>query len=84
MYTLRYDEKVIEYLEKLDTSVSKRIINKIQQTKDNPHRFFIRLTSRPEYKLRVGNYRIIADIIDNELLILVVLIDHRSKVYKKL
>ena len=84
MYTLRFDEKVIEYLEKLDKSISKRIFNKIQQTKEDPHRYFVRLTERSEYKLRVGDYRVIADIVDNELLILIVLIEHRSKVYKKL
>lgn len=35
------------------------------------------------YRLRVADYRVIYTIEDNELVILVVEIDHRSKVYKK-
>ena len=84
MYSLRFDEKAIDFLEKLPNEISKRIFRKVQETKDDPHRYFDRLTGRSEYKLRVGDYRVIADIQDNELLILVVLVEHRSKVYKKL
>jgi mRNA interferase RelE/StbE len=35
------------------------------------------------WKYRIGDYRVIADILDSVLLILVVRIDHRREVYKK-
>lgn len=84
MYSLVFDEKVLDYLEGLPKNISKRIFNKLKDTKENPHHFFVRLNNRSEYKLRVGDYRIIADIEDNKLVIYVIYANHRSKVYKKL
>jgi len=84
MYELIFDEKAIKFLEKLPKEIRKRIFNKIQATKENPYTYFLRLTNRPEYKLRVGDYRVIAEIKDGRLVILVVLIGHRKKVYNQL
>ena len=84
MYNLVFDEKVLQYLEKLPKTVSKRIFKKLQETKENPHHYFVKLSNRSEYKLRVGDYRIIADIEDNKLVIYVIHSDHRRTVYKKL
>lgn len=38
---------------------------------------------KPLYRIRVGKYRVIYEIRDKELIILVVVIDHRSKAYRK-
>jgi len=81
-YKLIYDDKADESLRKLPNYISNRITEKISETKDNPRRHFKKLKGRPEYKLRIGDYRVIADIIDNELIILVLYIDHRKRVYK--
>ena len=74
----------MESLEKLPKTIAQSILKKIQETKENPHRYFIKLTNRTDYKLRVGDYRILADIEDNELKILVIHIGHRSNVYKQI
>ncbi|MCF7861845.1 type II toxin-antitoxin system RelE/ParE family toxin [Candidatus Woesearchaeota archaeon] len=83
MYELHFDEKVLQYLEKLPKEISKRIFKKLQETKENPHHYFVKLSNRSEYKLRVGDYRVIADIEDNKLVIYVIHADHRRSVYKK-
>ena len=83
MYQLIFDEEAIELLEKLPKLIKERIFKKIQSTKENPHHFFEKLEWRPEFKLRVGNYRVIADISDKEIQILVLYIGHRRNVYKK-
>ncbi len=83
-YTLIFDNKAIEQLEKLPKSVRKRIFKKIQRAKENPHRFFEKLVGREEYKLRIGDYRVIADINDSQLKILVLYADHRKRVYQRL
>jgi len=82
MYKLVFDDKAIEQLEKFPKLVRKRVFNKLQSTKGNPRRFFERLEGRPEYKLRVGDYRVIADIIDEKIMILVLYVGHRKKIYK--
>lgn len=80
-YSLIIDEKAMDFLEKLPKLVAQRIFKKIQETKDNPHRYFIRLSNRKDYKLRIGDYRVIADIEDDNLRILVVYIGHRKNIY---
>jgi len=62
VYELIFDYDAIEFLNKLPKEIKKRIFNKILGTKENPLHFFERLTDRYDYKLRVGDYRVIADI----------------------
>lgn len=83
-YGITFDEKAIEQLEKYPKEIKNRIFNKLQSTKNNPYHFFEKLEGRPEYKLRVGNYRVIADISDKKINILVLYIGHRKNVYKRL
>lgn len=52
------------------------------RSKADPYRFFERLKGRKDYKLRVGDYRIIADINKTEKKIEVTLIGHRKNIYK--
>ncbi len=82
MYEITFDKYAIEFLSKLPPEIKERIYHKIITAKANPHHFFERLESRKDYKLRVGDYRVIADI--NEDKIEVRLIGHRKNVYKTL
>ncbi len=84
MYKVQFDEDAIEFLEKVPTQIKERIWNKIMQTKENPHHFFIRLTGRPEYKLRVGDYRVIVDIQNNVSILHILHIGHRRNIYRKI
>ncbi|MFO8019359.1 MAG: type II toxin-antitoxin system RelE/ParE family toxin [Promethearchaeia archaeon] len=84
MYEVIFDDKAIEFLEKLDKKNKERIFNKIISTKDDPFHFFEKLTKRDLYKLRVGEYRVIADISKNEIKILILLIGHRKNIYDKI
>ena len=82
MYEVIFDPKAIEFLEKSNKDLAKRIWNKVMSAKENPHRFFERLTGRTDYKLRIGDYRAIADIDDTNKKIEVTLIGHRKNVYQ--
>jgi len=42
----------------------------------------IKLVGDPGYRLRVGDYRVILDIDEGNLFILVIKIGHRKKIYK--
>lgn len=66
----------------LPRDVRKRIISKAKSILRKPLIYVELLKGYPLFKLRVGNYRLILDIKDDELV--VVLVAHRSKVYKKL
>ena len=81
-FEVEYSEESLFQLRGLDVSVSKRIIRKIESTRSDPHRFFVRLVGRTEYKLRVGDYRVIVDIEENRRVIVVRSLGHRKNVYK--
>lgn len=84
MYEVVFDEEAIDFLEKLERNLKERIYNKIVSTKSNPFRFFERLEGRKDYKLRVGDYRVIADINSIIKRIEVTRVGHRKNVYKQL
>jgi mRNA interferase RelE/StbE len=55
-------------------------INNLQH---NPRPFGCKkLIGRPGYRIRIGNYRVVYAIEDNQLLVLVVDVGHRQGVYK--
>jgi len=84
MYELIFDDKAVGHIEKLDIKSRERIINKIISTKNRPYRFFQKLTYREGYRLRVGNYRVIADIDEKSKKIIIIEMGHRKNIYGKL
>lgn len=84
MYEVIFDGEAIEFLNGLPKEFKERIFNKIISTKENPLHFFERLSGRTEYKLRVGDYRIIADIDPNDKKIKIVIVGHRKNIYHHL
>ena len=84
--SLMYPEKVQKQLNKLDNSMKSKILKYIDQNlfdTDNPKKFgkALRYNLKGFWRYRVENYRIIVKIEENELLILVVQIDKRDKIY---
>lgn len=82
-YTLIFDERALDFLKGLEKGLRERIYSKLEDSKENPHHFFTRLSGREDYKLRVGDYRVVADINESEKRIEVTLVDHRKRVYKR-
>jgi mRNA interferase RelE/StbE len=71
---------------KLDRPIQKRILTFLARRvlpSDNPRQYGKKLTGNLSafWSYRVGDYRIITDIKDNQLIILVVQLDHRRQVY---
>ena len=83
MYELRFDEAVVKRLEKLSRTVGQRIFRKLRETREDPHRYFGTLTNRPEHRLRIGSYRVFADINDSERTTSVLDVRHRKNAYRK-
>lgn len=86
-YELLYTEKAVRQLKKLDKSVLVMIkawIEKNLVGTNDPRRFGKALTGDKKgwWRYRVGDYRILADIQDDKLIILVIEVGHRSSVYR--
>ena len=82
MYEVIISDKAERQLKKLDKDIRERILKSLERSRIRPGHFFERLVGEKSYKLRVGNYRVIADIYENELRILVIEIGHRKNIYK--
>ena len=65
-FKVEYSSEAVMQLERLEKATAKRIIKKIGFSQNNPHQVFKGLSGRPEYKLRIGDYRVIADIDDKK------------------
>lgn len=86
-YELLYTEKAVKQLKKLDKSVLVMIkawIEKNLVGTNDPRRFGKAFTGDKKgwWRYRVGDYRILADIQDDQLIILVIEVGHRSSVYR--
>lgn len=81
-YTIFLSEKAKKQLKKLPKEVQKRIISTLRRCMIRPHSHVKRLVGLPYYKLRVGEYRVVMSILENELQIHVIEIGHRKNIYK--
>jgi mRNA interferase RelE/StbE len=81
-FELKFANDSLRELKKLENKEAKRIIEKLKEAAKNPTSFFERLVGREEYKLRVGDYRIIANMLIKEKKIFVRSVGHRKNVYK--
>jgi mRNA interferase RelE/StbE len=83
MFKVELSDEALFQLKKLDNSTAKRIVSALNKAASNPHHFFERLVGRDEYKLKVGDYRIISRIMQNDETIFVISMGHRKNIYKK-
>ena len=67
----------------IDRSAQTRIIAAIRSLAVCPRPVgCIKLSGRPAWRIRIGNYRVIYEIHDDRLLVVVVAIGHRKDIYR--
>lgn len=86
-WSIEVKKKALNELSKINRDDRVKIgffLNETLADLDNPRQHGKALEGKFKglWRYRVGNYRIICDIRDNELVIIAVEIGHRSKVYK--
>lgn len=86
-WRIEIDTGVQRLMKKLDRQVAKRITAKLREIAqlEDPRSMGKGLTDSMAglWRYRVGDYRIICDIEDDVLLVLVVDVAHRSEIYKR-
>ncbi|MFD2116316.1 type II toxin-antitoxin system RelE/ParE family toxin [Paenibacillus yanchengensis] len=85
MYKLIFDKNVEKFLKKQDNTVRLRIQNALLELAENPYRAsqVKRLVGRErQFRKRVGEYRIIYEIVDQQLVILVLKVSSRGSAYQ--
>ena len=82
MYELVLSDKAKKQLSKLPSNLQERIGIVFERIKIRPHHFVKKIVGTKYFRLRVGDYRIIIDIQNKILIIYILEISHRKKVYK--
>ena len=82
MYELEISDKAKKQLINFPSDLRNRIGMVFERIKINPFRSVKRKQSTPYFILRIGEYRAILDIKQNKLLILVLELGPRGKIYK--
>ncbi len=82
-YVVNLNPSVKKQLKRLDKSQVERILVRIYLLGDNPYPNGVeQLTGQKAYRIRVGVYRVIYEIHNQQLLIQVIRVGHRKDVYK--
>jgi mRNA interferase RelE/StbE len=84
-YQVLISKKALKNLQKLSAFDNASVWKILTALSINPRpRNSIKLANSDKYRVRVGNFRIIYTIADSELIVEVIDIDHRRKVYENL
>lgn len=83
-YEIQISKSASKQIKKLPSEIQERIQVKVDSLAIEPRPDGVKKLKGREngYRIRVGDYRIIYDIIDDILLITVVEVGHRSSVYR--
>ena len=82
-YSLAFKKSVAKDLRNIPNADVKRILTRIDSLCEDPRaEGCIKLSVQERYRVRQGMYRIVYEIQDSALIILIVKVAHRSAVYK--
>ena len=82
-WSVELTHRALRDLGRLDRQVARRVVSKLEEATGDPHRFFSRIVGSDDYKLRVGDYRVLAGLVPETKTILVKRIDHRSQIHDR-
>jgi mRNA interferase RelE/StbE len=81
-YTVLLTKKAEKQLDKLPESIAEPIIEAINELSENPRPIgYKNLKKRDGYRIRIGDYRVIYEVFDDELIIDVIKLGHRRDIY---
>lgn len=84
MWQIKWDDRARKELRSLDVPVQNKILNYLQQrVRDNPRHFGRELGGNKAglWRYRIGDYRLICQVRDDHLVILIIAVGHRKEIY---
>ena len=82
-YEVIFSNFADKQLSKLPINIQNRIISTIKRCRIRPYTHVKKLVGSEYFRLRVGDYRVILDIVKGKLIIHVIEVGHRRNVYKR-
>lgn len=87
-YKVMYDKKALKTISKLDETAQKKIkkyITEVIEKLDNPRsqgKALVGKKYKGKWRYRVGDYRILAQILDEKIIVYIFDVGHRKEIYK--
>ena len=83
MYAVEFLPSAAKALSKLEPAIRRRIGRRIDRLAEDPHADAVKLRGADDvWRARVGDYRILYQVADDHLVVLVIRIGHRRDVYR--
>lgn len=87
-WSLRFSKRSIKQLNKMDKHIAQLLISWLDKHVNgcsNPRLQGKALSGELSslWRYRIGNYRILCDILDEELVVIAIAVSHRKDIYKK-
>jgi mRNA interferase RelE/StbE len=82
-YRIEFSSSAANQLRRLPRTVQGRLTPHIDALAETPRPPGVKKLSDDTYRIRVGEYRVIYDIADQVLIVLVLSIGHRREVYRR-
>lgn len=83
-YQIEWKSSSLKELKRFDRKVIPRIVSAVGSLANDPRPSGVRKLrgSERSYRIRVGEYRVVYEIIDDRLIILIIRVRHRKNVYR--
>jgi mRNA interferase RelE/StbE len=82
MFGVEFSKRAAKDLAKLERKDQVRVLKKLDDAAKDPARFFMPLKGVDGFRMRVGDLRVLAEIMAHERVILVATIGPRESLYK--
>ena len=82
-WKVRWTHQALKDIGSFEKKIAKRIIRRLELAMTNPKKYFDKLVGCDEYKLRIGDYRLLAVLSHDTCTILIERVAHRRNIYKK-
>jgi mRNA interferase RelE/StbE len=83
-YAVKISKKAEKQLDKMQDNIAAPVLQAIGSLAENPRPFgYRKLKGRDAYRIRVGNYRVIYDILDAVLVVEIIEVGNRKDVYEQ-
>ncbi len=81
MWEIKWKPSPLKFLESLQKDVALRILDKLEEIKENPFRYLGHYEGE-YYKLRIGDFRMLLDLDFNNKCLIIEVFDKRGRIYK--
>ncbi len=84
-YRIEWKPSALRELKRIDRQVTPRIIQAVERLADDPFTVGVRKlrTTQHTYRLRVGEYRVLYEVVEDGPAVVIVRVRHRGDVYRR-